>query len=99
MAVDGSRQPASGVGVGSNPTAALALFALLVAIRFVGEQIREVTMSKKLRKSKAKVRASKRNEKLTLIVAYSFETMWAVGVSVVAAIGISNSTRAPLLKC
>jgi len=31
---------ASGVGVGSNPTAALALFALLVAIRFVGEQIK-----------------------------------------------------------
>jgi len=52
-------------------------------------------MSKQLRKSKAKVRVSKRrNEKLTLIVAYFFETMWAVGVSVVAAIGISTSTRA-----
>ena len=54
-------------------------------------------MSKKLRKSKSKVRVSKRrNEKLTLIVAYLFETIWAVGVSVVAAIGISTLTRSPL---
>lgn len=52
-------------------------------------------MSKKLRKSKAKVCVTKRrNEKLILIVAYFFETMWAVGVSVVAAIGISTLTRA-----
>ena len=51
-------------------------------------------MSKKPRKSKSKVCATKRrNEKLTLIVAYLFETIWAVGVSVVAAIGISTLTR------
>jgi hypothetical protein len=51
-------------------------------------------MSKKLRKSNFKVRVSKRrNEKLALMVACFFETVWAVGASVVAAIGISTLTR------
>jgi hypothetical protein len=55
-------------------------------------------MSKKLRKSNFKVRVSKRrNEKLALIVAYFFETVWAVGASVVAAIGISTLTRKLLI--
>jgi hypothetical protein len=54
-------------------------------------------MNKKLRKSNFKVRASKRrNEKLALIIAYFFETVWAVGASVVAAIGISTLTRSEL---
>ena len=55
-------------------------------------------MSKKLRKSNFKVRVSKRrNEKLMLMIAYFFETVWAVGASVVAAIGISTLTRKPLM--
>lgn len=80
--------------MGSNPTAALVLIVLLVVIRFIGELIRGTVMNEKLKSSKLEVRASKRrNEKLVLIVAYFFETIWAVGASVVAAIGISTLTR------
>lgn len=51
-------------------------------------------MSENLEKAKFKVRASKcRNEKLVLMSACFFETVWAVGASVVAAIGISTSNR------
>lgn len=51
-------------------------------------------MSEKLKKSNFKVCATKRrNEKLALIVAYFFETLWAVVASVVATMVISTSTR------
>ena len=51
-------------------------------------------MSKKTEESKSDVRAIKRRKmKLTLIIAYIFETTWALGVSVVAAMVISTSTR------
>jgi hypothetical protein len=51
-------------------------------------------MSKKLRKSNFKVCVTKRrNETLALMIAYFFETVWAIGASVVAAIGISTLTR------
>lgn len=51
-------------------------------------------MSKKLKKSKSKARATKRRiPKLTSIIALFFETVWALGVSVVAAMVISTSTR------
>lgn len=51
-------------------------------------------MNKKLKKSKSKARATKRRmSKLTLIIALFFETIWALGVSVAAAMAISTSTR------
>jgi len=46
--------------VGSNPTAALVLSVPLTVIRFIGEQIKEIPMNKKLKKSKSKARATKR---------------------------------------
>lgn len=56
-------------------------------------------MSKKLKKTKSKVRATKRRmPKLTLIIAIIFETIWAIGVSVVAAMVISTSTRTDFLQ-
>jgi hypothetical protein len=51
-------------------------------------------MNKKLKKSKSKARATKRRiPKLMSIIALFFETIWALGVSVVAAMAISTSTR------
>ena len=80
--------------MGSNPTAALVLSVPLTVIRFVGEQIKEIPMSKKLKKSKSKARATKRRfSTLMQIIALFFETIWALGVSVVAAMVISTSTR------
>lgn len=51
-------------------------------------------MNKKLKVSKSKACVVKRSKsKLTLKIAYFFETCWAVGVSVVAAMAFSNPTR------
>lgn len=89
-------QPASGVGWGSNPLAALALVVPLTVIRFVGEQIKEASMNKKQKKSKSNACVSKRRKKiLALITAYFFENVWAIGASVAAAMVISTSTRSP----
>ncbi|CAN0598338.1 unnamed protein product [Laminaria digitata] len=51
-------------------------------------------MNKKLKVSKTQVRVAKRcKSKLISIIAHFFETMWALGVSVVAAMAISTPTR------
>lgn len=51
-------------------------------------------MNKKPKKSKSKACATKRRfTKLTMIIALFFETVWALGVSVVAAMAFSASTR------
>jgi len=85
---------ASGVGVGSNPTAALVLVVLLTAFRFVGEQIKEAIMSKKQKKSKSEVRVVKcRMSKVVSIITHFFETVWAMGASAAAAMVISTSTH------
>ena len=67
------------------------MFALLTAIRFFGEQIKEVRMREKPRISKSKVCVVKVNTKLTLLSALFLETVWAFGVSVVAATAFSTS--------
>lgn len=49
-------------------------------------------MNNELKKSKSKVRADKRCEsKLASITNHIFETVWAVGASVAAAMAISTS--------
>jgi hypothetical protein len=72
--------------VGSNPTAALFLVALLTGLRFGGEQIKEAIMNKKHRKC-----AAKRNGRLAFIP--FIETIWAIGASVAAAMVISTPTH------
>jgi hypothetical protein len=80
--------------VGSNPTAALALVALLTVLRFVGEHTKGAIMSKKHWKSKSVASASKRTRvKLALIVVHFFETVWATGASLAAAMAFSTSTH------
>ena len=83
----------SGVEVGSNPTAALAFVVLLTAFRFIGEQIKEVIMSKKHKRSKFCACGVKRmRAKLASIVAHFFETVWAAGVGVAGAM-VSTATH------
>ena len=80
--------------MGSNPTVALALVALLTALRFLGEQIKEVLMSKKYWKLKSKTCGVKRtNVRLASIVAHFFETVWATGAGVAGAMVISTFTH------
>jgi hypothetical protein len=80
--------------VGSNPTAALVLVALLAAFRFAGEQIKEAIMSKKLRNLKSKVRVVKRCvPKSASIITHVVETIWAMGAGVAAAMVISTSAH------
>lgn len=80
--------------MGSNPTAALALVALLTVFRFAGDQIKEVIMSKKHKKSKSSACVVKRMRvKLVSIVAHFFETVWAAGASVAGAMVISTLTH------
>lgn len=84
----------SGVGLGSNPWAALALIVFLTVFRFVGEQIKEAIMSKKIKKTKFGIRTVKRCKKrLAAISPHFFESVWAVGASVAAAMVISSSTH------
>lgn len=84
----------SGGGVGANPTAALALVVLLTAFRFIGEEIKEVIMSKKHKKSKSCACGVKRmRAKLASTVAHFFETVWATGAGVAGAVVISTSTH------
>ena len=79
--------------MGSNPTAALVLVALLTALRYVGERIKEAIMNKKFRKSKSKACVAKRcKSNLVSIITNFFETNWAMGTSVAAAMAISTST-------
>lgn len=86
--------PASGVGVGSNPTAALVLVVLLAVFRFFGEQIKEAIMSKKTKNSKFGVRVDKRCvSKSASIISHFFETIWAMGAGVAAAMVISTSAH------
>jgi hypothetical protein len=88
------RYSPSGVGVGSNPTAALVLVALLTVFRFFGEQTKEVIMSKRHWKSRSVVSAAKRlRVKLASIVAHFFETVWAMGAGVAVAMAFSTSTH------
>lgn len=54
--------------MGSNPTAAIALVALLTALRSVGGQIKEAIMSKKQEQSKASACEVKRISELPIIV-------------------------------
>jgi len=86
------------VGAGSNPAAALVLVALLSLFHFGNSQLRRIAMMKKTKKSKSKSRTAKRQmSKLAMIVTHIFETIWATGVSVAAAMVIStpiNSRRA-----
>ena len=78
--------------MGSKPTAALALVVFLTAFRFAGEKIKEAVMSKKHRKSKSKACVVKRQKSnLVSIINHTFETLWAVGASAAAAIGVSTS--------
>ena len=79
--------------MGSSPTAALALVVLLTAFRFIGEQIKEVIMSKKYRKPEFCACGVKRmRAKQASIVAHFFETVWATGVGVAGAM-VSTSTH------
>jgi hypothetical protein len=97
---------APGVGLGSNPIAALVVIALLAIFRFGGQKAKEVFMHKKLKKSKSKARADKKlMSNLASISNHIFETVWAVGASVAAAMAISTSihwagrTQRPALFC
>jgi hypothetical protein len=57
-------------------------------------QIRRARMSKKLEKSKSRACVAKRSvPKLVSIIAHFFETGWAVGASVAAAMVISLPTH------
>ena len=83
---------ASGVGLGSNPIVALVVIALLAIFRFGGQKAKEAIMNKKLKKSKSKARADKRlTSNLASTTNHIFETVWAVGASVAAAMAISTS--------
>lgn len=78
--------------MGSNPIAALVLVALLAIFRFGGQKAKEAIMNKKLKKSKSKARADKRlMSNLASITNHIFESVWAVGASVAAAMAISTS--------
>lgn len=84
--------------MGSNPTVVLIPIVLLTIFRFAGQQIKEAVMEKKLRNSKSKVcKAKRRKVKVAAIINHIFETTWAVGASVTAAMAISTSIhqRAP----
>jgi hypothetical protein len=60
--------------------------------RFGGQKAKEAIMDKKLKKSKSKVRADKRlASNLASLTNHFFETVWAVGASVAAAMAISTS--------
>ncbi len=84
-----------GAGVGSNPAAALVLIAFLAIFRFGGQKAQEAMMNKKRERSKAKATDAEKvkGAKLALITAHFFETVWAVGASVAAAMVISTSTH------
>lgn len=85
---------ASGVGVGSNPTTALVLVALLTVFRFAEDKIKEVIMNKKLKNSKSKVRVVKRfKSNLVLFLTHLFENVWAIGAGVAGAMAFSTSTH------
>ena len=80
--------------MGSNPTVVLILIAFLTTFRFAGQLFMEVIMGKKLRKPKSKARKARRRKvHQASIINHSFETLWAVGVSVTAAMAISTSTH------
>lgn len=55
-------------------------------------------MSEKLKNSKPKVRATQVKAKLTIFTALFFETVWAFGVSVAAAMAISTPAFAKSLS-
>ena len=81
----------SEVGVGSNPTATLVLIALLTVFRFGEQQLKGAIMNKKSRNSKSKARGAKRfMSGLASITVHFFETVWATGASVAAAMVIST---------
>jgi hypothetical protein len=65
----------------------------LAAFRFIGGQLTEAIMSKKLEESKSKACVGKRClSKPVSIIARFFETVWAMGAGVAAAMIISTST-------
>jgi hypothetical protein len=88
-------KPTSGFGVGSIPTAALAL-SVLAAIRLVGEQIKEAFMSKTFENSKFENCVVEIRTKLTKFLAHFFETIWAFGVSVAAAMALIPNLVSPI---
>lgn len=91
---DNVSNSSSGVGVCSNPTAALALVAVLAAFRFVGEQIKEAIMSRKTKNSKFLFSVEKRRKpKLASIISHIFESIWAMGAGVAAVMVISTSAH------
>ena len=80
--------------MGSNPTVVLILIALLAIFRFIGQKIMEVIMGNKLRNAKSKACKAKRHKvHQASIINHIFETTWAVGASVTAAMAISTSTH------
>jgi hypothetical protein len=77
--------------VGSNPAATLVLIALLTVFRFGGQQLKGAIMNKKFGNSKTKTCGAKRLMSiLASITAHFFETVWAMGASVAAAMAIST---------
>jgi hypothetical protein len=80
--------------VGSNPTVALVLVALLPIFRFGGEKLKEVIMDKKQRNSKSSACKTKEtHSKLASIIVHIFETVWAIGANAAVVLGISTSTH------
>lgn len=87
--------------MGSNPTAALVLIACLAIFRFGGQKATEAMMDEKHERTKTKATAADKVKGVTLalITAHIFETVWAVGASVAAAMVISASTHRAGRKC
>lgn len=89
-----SASSSTGAGVGSNPTAALVLVALLAALRFAWVQIKEVIMNKKTANSNFRVRVDKRRKSRSeSVITHIVETIWATGTGVAAAMAISTSAH------
>lgn len=79
------------VGAGSNPAAALVLVALLSVLLILNTNIRRNAMMKMTEETKSKSCNAKRIlTKLTMNLTHVFETIWATGVSVAAAMVIST---------
>jgi hypothetical protein len=85
------------IGAGSNPAAALILVVLLSVLLILNTKIKENAMMKMTEETKSKSCEAKRKlTKLTMNLTHFFETTWATGVGVAAAMVTSvpiNSRR------
>ena len=73
------------VGVGANPAAVLVLVVLLSLLLFVSRKLGRFAMTRKTETNSKSCRVKRLIDKLVLLPSF-FETIWAVGASVVATI-------------